>query len=791
MIGDSLGPYKILELIGSGGMGMVYLAEDSRLGRNVAIKVLPPEFAGDPARLARFEQEARATSALNHPGICTLHDIGTHEGQPYLVMEALEGQTLKELIAGRPVDVEKLLDIAIQVAAALAEAHDKGIIHRDLKATNVFVTNPGRTKILDFGLAKLATELGVEDVSSMPTSLEGPEHLTRDGTTLGTVSYMSPEQARGEKLDGRSDIFSFGIVLYEMATGSLPFAGPTQAIVFDQILNHEPASPAQLNPRLPTGLVRLIGKALRKDPAARFATAHDMRALLEEIRRAPGSLDSILPTQHVSTGEAVFGAQPASSTTSVPSGGGETGLKPSIAVLPFDSISADPEDEFFADGLAEELINALTHLEGLDVAARTSAFQFKGKHQDIREIGSALNVSTVLEGSVRRAGNRLRITAQLINVADGYHLWSERYDREMEDVFAIQDEITAAIVKVLEVQLIGGTEKARVKRGTTNTEAYDLYLRARHFVAQRVPAAMAKARQYFERAIELDPEFAAAYAGLADTWAILGAYQIIHPAEAKANAWPAIEKALELDDTLAEAHFSKAWVAIWFSNDIAGGEPDFLRSLELNPKSPMTHVYYGCLLAMLCRQEEAIRHAEEALRLDPLSVFIHSIAGLVHYIGLDYEKAIEILEKGLEIDPNLAICQWLLAFSYRRVGRLDEAVAWAESAAELAQRHATYIAFLGYMYAVAGRTDDAGVIMAELERRSETEYVTPLGRLLYRTGMGDEGSIAEALERLLAQGEGGAAALYATIKPDLEEYRDHPRLGPLIEQLPLIPPPRE
>ena len=803
MIGESLGPYRIVSALGSGGMGEVYLAEDTRLGRKVAIKVLPPSMSGDAARLARFEQEARATSALNHPGICTLYDVGDHDGQPFLVMEALDGTTLKEVIDGEPLETGKLLDIAVQVADALSEAHDSGVLHRDLKAANIFVTAAGRTKILDFGLAKLTTSLSVDEmISAVPTVLAGDQKLTRDGTTLGTVSYMSPEQARGESLDARSDLFSFGVVLYEMATGSLPFKGTTQAVVFDQIFNQDPPSPISVNPRLPTGLVQLIDKALHKQPADRFTSAREMAAALEEIKRAPGSLDSIIPAapprasrwtappiDELPSPEPAGDLAPAPATTQPPSLTDSSPGRPSIAVLPFESMSADPEDEFFADGLSEEIINALTHLDGLDVAARTSAFSFKGKRQDIREIGAALDVTAVLEGSVRRAGNRLRITAQLIKVADGYHLWSERYDREMEDIFAIQDEITAAIVDVLQVRLIGGTEPAAREHGTSNMEAYDLYLRGRHFWRLRAPAAMFKAKEYFQRAIGLDPGYAAAYAGLADAYCVLGGVQIIPPQEALTNLQPAIDKALALNPSLAEAHHSQGFAKTWFTNDWPNALTHYERSLELNPSDPHVRAYYSMVLAMCRRSDEATSQGHEAIRRDPLSVFTHTAAGLTNYINGQFEDSIVVLEKGIEIDPNSAVSLWTMAWNYRMTGRLDEAIDWAEASAKITGRLPTYLGNLGYMYAAAGRTEDAREIIEEFRRReAEGEYVTPFGPLFVYTGLRDEAGMAASITRLVDQHEGGAPVLYGSIRWDLEELRDHPRLGPIIERLGLWPP---
>jgi len=641
MIGQTISHYKVLERLGAGGMGVVYKAEDTKLGRMVALKFLPSDLTRDPEAKQRFILEAKTASYLQHGNICTIHDIDeTPDGQLFIVMDYYQGETLKETISKGPLPLDRAVNLAGQIAAGLKEAHDHGIVHRDIKPANILITEKGQVKIMDFGLAKFA----------------GQTHLTRTGSTLGTTAYMSPEQARGDEVDARSDIWSFGVVFFELIAGQRPFSGGYEQAVIYSILNEKPAPLSELRNELPYGVVQVVERLLQKRPQDRYQT---MGEVLNDLRILRSKLEG--GNQDTDTKKRV----------------------PSIAVLPFADMSAQKDQEYFCDGIAEEIINALSHISELQVVARTSAFAFKGTMLDVREIGKKLNVNAVLEGSIRKAGNRLRITAQLITVTDGYHLWSEKFDRDMADIFTIQDEISTAIVDHLKIKWLSGDKTAVQRRSTGNVEAYNLYLKGLYFVARPSIDSYHKALGFFQAGIDKDPNFALAYAGMANVFAGLGVMNLAPPNEMWPKAKEMLHKALSLDQELAEAHAIAAGLAFWYEWDWEAAGKNFDRVLSLNPGDAMSHGMRGWFFLNRRRFNEAIVEIRKALELDPLMPLYYAWSVGLHWsIGMP-DQALEEFAKALEIDPHNGLAYFHAGVAYFQKGNLDEALEMLEKGSKL------------------------------------------------------------------------------------------------------------
>jgi serine/threonine-protein kinase len=741
MLGQTVSHYRVLERLGSGGMGEVYLAEDLRLGRKVALKLLPPELTRDAAAKSRLMHEARAASLLDHPHICTVYDIEElPTGRLLLAMAYCEGETLKARLARGPLPAAEAVDLACQVAEALAEAHARGIVHRDIKPANAMVTRSGRLKIVDFGLARLP------DATA----------LTATGTTLGTPAYMAPEQVRGEDADARADLWALGAVLYEMLAGRPPFGGESAHAVLYSVVHRVPEPLDRARPDLPAALLRVVNRALAKDRLARYQQAEQMLAELLDCRER---LDA--------DGTRAVG-------TAAP-------RVPSIAVLPFANLSADPEQEYFCEGMTEELITALGAVEGLRVAAKASTFHLKGKDLEIRAIGDQLNVETLLEGSVRKAGDRLRVTAQLVNVSDGYHLWSERYDRRLDDVFAVQDEIARAIVERLKVKLVGPKEAPLVRRGSTNLEAYQLYLKGRYYFARRYKGRLEQAVDCFSRAIALDPDFAPAQAGLADGLSVAGFYGFRMPRVVLPKARAAAERAVALDETLAEAHSALGVLHAWLAWDWDVAEREFTRALALDPNAPVTHAFYGIALATMGRAEEAAAEAEKAKALDPLSTLVSFLAAAIYHGVRQQGRSIEDSQSALALDPDSALAAWMLSVALSEAGRHEEAVEAGERGVQMTDRNGFFVAILGHALGRAGRRDSARQMLAELLEKPQPQGVPPIWLATIYAGTGEVAEGIAALERGVQ--DWGSAYPILLAGPIYSALRSDPRFGAILRSV--------
>jgi len=788
MIGQTISHYRIVEQLGAGGMGVVFKAQDNRLERAVALKFLPEKLAQEPQALERFRREARAASALNHPGICTIYDIGEQDGQAFIAMEFIDGETLRNHIHGKPLALDEILVLGIQIAEALEAAHAEGIIHRDIKPANIFVTKRGRAKVLDFGLAKLVPK-GVASVDA-ESGGDLSDSNSIVGIISGTPSYMSPEQVRGDPLDPRTDIFSLGLLLYEMATGRQAFSGGTGGAIIEAVLTRPPVSLRTINPAMPARLEEIIDKALHKDREQRYQHAADILVELQRLKRETDSdcrdRDAETASGDASATGPLASAGKAGSRTSAQQTG--TFRAPrvsknigSIAVLPFENLSRDPENDYLSDGITGSLINIMATVPKLRVMAQSTVFRFKGREIDPQAVGRDLNVRAVLTGRVMQSGGALRIGAELVDVATGSRLWGAQYDRKPGDIFMIQDEISNEISGKLRLQLTGAQKRRLTRHHTEDCEAYQIYLKGRHHWNRWTEEGFYKAIEYFQKAVEKDPGYALAYAGIADSYVLLGWNSYLPPKEVFPKGKAAALTALRLDPDLGEAHTPLAavlWLHDWQWHE-AGKE--FKRSLELNPTYPTANHWHAEYVMTMGRQVEAIALMKKSQELDPLSLIINDAIAWANYMAQRYDEALEQLLQTAELDPNYPVTYWFLGAIYRATGRYELAITEGEKAVKLSGGSPVMRAALAHSYGKAGKAKEALQILDELTELAKWKYVAPHFFAGIHIGLGDNDRAVECLEK--SYEEHSHWLIYLHIDPSMNELRNDPRFQNLLRRV--------
>ena len=782
MIGRTLGHYRITEKIGQGGMGEVYRARDERLDRDVAIKVLPSgTVAGEDAR-KRFRREALTLSKLSHPFIATIFEFGTQDGTDFLVMEYVAGDTLKEKLQAGPLPEKDIAKLGGEIAEALEEAHEHGIIHRDLKPGNIALTPKGHVKVLDFGIAKLLRS--EEDDAEAPTV----DTLTKTVGRAGTLPYMAPEQLRGEEIDAHTDIYALGATLYEAATGRRPFDAPTAEVLIGDIQHKSPRPPRELNSRITEAFGRIILKCLDKDPALRYQSARELHVDLGRLGRPAPVIEKRTSMTRRLLGYAgalalllalLVGLNVAGLRDRL-FGGGPID---SIAVLPFENMMGDAEQDYFVEGMHEALITELSKIGALTVIARTSVLRYRDSDTPVREIARDLNVDAVIEGSVLRAGDMVRVTAQLIDSRTEGNLWAESFDRELTDILALHSDVARAIAGQIKIAVTPAEESRLAATRPVNPAAYEAYLKGRFHFNRFTEEDLKKSFNYFEQAINIDPSYALAYAGLGDTYLWRGfGFAPLPPREAYAKGKAAVAKALELDNTLAEAHASLGFIKDFYDWDWTGAEREFRRAIDLSPSYAPAHARYAFTLALMGRFDEALAEIQRAQELEPLGLLESAQVAWIYYWSGQFDPAIEQLRKVLELDPNFAVAHYNLGFMYSRQGRHEEAIAAGRKAIELGGESAMFLAVLGKIYARAGKRDEALKIVVQLNERSQREYVPRFPLAGIYLGLGEKEQALAWLEKAYEEREGWLTNLKRE-SFEWDPLHDDPRFQDLLRRM--------
>jgi len=780
------GRYQIIEELGRGGMGKVYKALDTEIKEKIALKLINPEISADKRTIERFQNELKFARKISHRNVCRMYDLNKEEGSYYITMEYVSGEDLKGMIrmVGQ-LGAGKSISIAKQVCEGLAEAHRLSVVHRDLKPSNIMIDKEGNARIMDFGIARSLTAKGI----------------TGAGVMIGTPEYMSPEQAEMKEIDQRSDIYSLGVILYEMVTGRVPFEGETPLGIAMKHKSEMPKDPKEINAQIPDDLNKVILKCMEKDKEKRYQSAGEVRSELENIEKGIPTTERVIPKRKPITSKEItvtFGLKklliPAlvavvlivialivwqpweqKETVPIPSD------NPSIAVLPFVDLSPKKDQEYFCDGMTDEIIAKLSRFKGWKVIPRTSMMRYKNTNKDIIQIGQELDVTTILEGSIGKERDDIRVNAKLIRIEDSISLWSDTYEKKLESVFAIQSDVAEKIANALQVELSPEEKERLEKKPTENLEAYNSYLRGRFFWNRRTEEDIKKAIKYFEQAIEKDPNYALAYTGLADSYNMLGSYELLEPNEAYPNARKAALRALDIDNTLGEAHASLARVKHCFDWDWEGAEMEFKRAIDLNPSYATSHSWYSALLVYSGRFDEALEEVKRAQELDPLSLVIITQVGSISFYQRQYDKAIEQCKRALEINPDFSWTHKVLARIYVQKSEVEEAIAEAQKAVTLSGGSTEYQSILGYIYAVNGEKKEAKNILKQLEELEKKKNISLFHKALIYEALGETDQAFSFLEASFERREFGMLTL--KVSPELDSLRSDPRFKVLMEKV--------